>query len=79
MAKVAYGKGGIWGRWADYAKNPTGGNRLLKGLLSTKPDDFKHFTYSILSVVSGDKKIVLEAETRWKRKLGTRAYGLNDN
>ncbi len=75
----ASGQSGIWQRWSNYAKNPHGGNNLLKQLLEETPDAYKKFTYSILAVVSGDKKVVLTAEARWKLKLGSRAFGLNDN
>jgi len=71
----AYGKGGILGRWASYAKTGHAGNKLLKDL------DPHHFEFSILeispSTMSADD--VISRENRWKGCLGTREFGLNDN
>jgi len=71
----AYGKGGILGRWASYAKTGHAGNKLLKEL------DPHQFEFSILeispSTMSADD--VIARENRWKECLGTREFGLNDN
>lgn len=71
----AYGKGGILGRWASYAKTGHAGNKLLKKL---NPNQFE---FSILeispSTMSADD--VIARENRWKKCLGTREFGLNDN
>ncbi len=71
----AYGKGGILGRWASYARSGHAGNKYLKAL------DPHHFEFSILeicpSTMSADD--VIARENRWKTCLGTREFGLNDN
>ncbi len=71
----AYGKGGIFARWAAYAKTGHAGNKLLKDL------DPHQFEFSVLeispSTMSADD--VISRENRWKECLGTRAFGLNDN
>ena len=77
----AYGKGGIWHRWRYYSRNPTGGNKLIQELLSTSPDAFKNFQFTILRVLepSSTKDEVIWQETLLKKKLGSRAFGLNAN
>lgn len=77
----AYGGKGIWGRWANYALNPTGGNIMLASLLLTSPDAYRRFRYSLLEVLPGNslKEEVLRKESLYKKKLGTRAFGLNRN
>lgn len=71
----AYGDGGILGRWAAYARSGHGGNKLLKQL------DPRHFEFSVLeiapSTLSADE--VIARENRWKERLGTRMFGLNEN
>jgi hypothetical protein len=75
----AYGTGGIWGRWKSYAKSPSGGNQLLLERLEQKPNAFKDFQFSILRVLeSGATRDEVIAQEVWaKRKLGSRAFGLN--
>jgi GIY-YIG catalytic domain-containing protein len=71
----AYGTNGIFGRWATYSRNGHGGNKKLKSLNPV------NFEFSILEVApptsSADEVIV--RENRWKNRLGTRLFGLNDN
>jgi len=71
----AYGENGIFGRWSIYSQNGHGGNKKLKGL---NPNNFE---FSILEIApptsSADE--VIHRENRWKDKLGTREFGLNDN
>ena len=71
----AYGDNGIYGRWMSYAKNGHGGNVKLKKL---NPNNFE---FSILEIAtktaSADE--VIHRESRWKKKLGTREFGLNLN
>jgi hypothetical protein len=77
----AYGSGGIWARWQSYVKSPSGGNALLKKLLQASPGRYKHFQYSILRILepNATKEEVIQQETLTKRKLGSRAFGLNSN
>jgi hypothetical protein len=71
----AYGKGGILGRWASYAKSGHAGNKHLKAL---DPHDFEFSILEIsLSTMSADD--VIARENRWKECLGSREFGLNDN
>lgn len=77
----AYGAGGIWARWRSYAQCPSGGNKLLNKLLSARPKAYRDFQFSILRVLEAGaiRDEVLEQEAIIKRKLGSRAFGLNDN
>jgi hypothetical protein len=77
----AYGTDGIWGRWAAYAANGHGGNRLLEELVAKSDTYPDAFSYSVLQVLP--KTVVstetLEWECLYKEKLGSRAMGLNAN
>jgi hypothetical protein len=77
----AYGESGILGRWAVYAQTPHGGNNQLMELLAADPDYAKNFQFTVLQTLPKTltKNEVVEYETRWKKKLGTRAFGLNSN
>ncbi|HEX4024102.1 MAG TPA: GIY-YIG nuclease family protein [Steroidobacteraceae bacterium] len=77
----AYGQGGIWSRWSTYAHSAAGGNDLLRQLLDKHPRRERHFQFSILRVLepSCTKDDVLDQEKLNKRKLGSRAFGLNGN
>lgn len=77
----AYGTDGIWGRWSDYARDGHGGNTLLKDLVASDPDYPRAFSYSILQILPKTlaKDDVIEREGCYKRKLGTRATGLNSS
>ncbi|MCD6292171.1 MAG: GIY-YIG nuclease family protein [Deltaproteobacteria bacterium] len=71
----AYGKGGIFSRWSSYAKSGHGGNKYLKEL---NPEQFEFSVLEIASsIMSADE--VIERENRWKVRLRTREFGLNDN
>lgn len=77
----AYGKDGLLKRWTDYAKNGHGGNKLLEALVTADPDAKSRFTYSVLKIFTSglDKREALSVEDLYKRKLGSRAHGLNSN
>ena len=77
----AYGVGGFWKRWRGYVNSKSGGNILLKELLEKAPSRYKHFQFSILRVLEhgATKDEVLSEESLTKRKLGSRAFGLNSN
>lgn len=77
----ASGAGGILGRWTDYAHDGHGGNRRLRDLLESAPEAARHFQYSILRpmTTTTTKDEILAAELVHKRKLGSRAFGLNVN
>ena len=77
----AYGAGGIWARWRSYVKSPPGGNILLKQLLEKSPSRYKQFQFSVLRALepSATKDEVIDQEALIKKKLGSRAFGLNSN
>ena len=77
----AYGTGGIWARWKNYVNTPSGGNLLLKQLLAKSPSRYKQFQFSVLRVLepSATKDEVIDQEVLTKKKLGSRAFGLNSN
>jgi hypothetical protein len=75
----ASGTEGIWGRWAAYAHDGHGGNKLLKDLIANDSAYPAAFTYSILQILpkSFARTEVLRWEQRYKDKLGSQAKGLN--
>lgn len=77
----AYGEAGILGRWCAYANKPHGGNRQLKELLAHNVAHAKNFTFTVLRTLPKTltRNEVIAYEVLYKRKLGTRAFGLNSN
>jgi len=78
----AYGEGGIWGRWEDYAKSGHGGNKELVALLAEKGGEHaSNFLFSILEICDliATKDEVLARETHWKNVLLSREFGYNSN
>lgn len=77
----AYGAAGILGRWQEYARTKHGGNTQLRQLLKEHPDRYRSFRYSILRTLprTMTAKEVIQVEALYKKKLGTRAFGLNSN
>lgn len=75
---VALGQGGFLERFGAYERTGHGGNTLLKVRLTqhSAPMDI-----SILEVFGSavTQEQAYAAETRWKNKLGSRAFGLNAN
>lgn len=71
----AYGSGGLWGRWLNYAQTGHGGNKLLRDRDPTK------FQWSIVRTVSTtlSPRDVIRIEGHEKAKHGSRAIGLNGN
>jgi len=71
----ATGSEGFIGRWRGYLADGHGGNRLLR------KRGHRDYVVSILEIASPDMADgdVLKREEDWKRKLGTRAHGLNAN
>lgn len=76
-----YGGNGIWGRWISYAKNGNGGNKLLKELTKSDISYANNFQWSILTTLPKTitKDEAIKIETKYKNKLGSRAFGLNSN
>jgi|JI10StandDraft_1071094.scaffolds.fasta_scaffold151868_4 hypothetical protein len=75
----ASGASGLLARWHDYARTGHGGNKLLRTLISDDPAAALHFQFSIMRIMvpTTPRDEVLEAEKWMKRKLGSRAHGLN--
>lgn len=71
----ATGEGGFWRRWAEYRANGHGGNVALLG---REPSDFVASILEVAGSADSDRDI-LAAEAVWKRKLQSRALGLNRN
>lgn len=77
----ASGENGILGRWTDYANNHTGGDKLLIELMEKETNAYEHFQFTILRIIPKETRIddVIEIESLYKRKLGSRVFGLNAN
>lgn len=77
----AYGKEGLWQRWCEYAKSGHGGNKLLKELCANDPNYKKNFKFTVLQPLPSNvsTKEVIDIENLYKKKLGTRVFGLNAN
>jgi hypothetical protein len=77
----AYGAEGILGRWSTYAATGHGGNLLLRELTGAHSEHARNFSFTILRTLprTMTREEVLAYETLYKRKLGSRAYGLNAN
>ena len=77
----AYGKNGIWGRWANYAKTGHGGNKLLIDLLEKSSNTVNALQYSVLEILPGSSTAndAVAKENLWKEKLGSKINGYNDN
>lgn len=77
----ANGKGGIWHRWTEYIKTKTGGNKHLVDLCCNDNQYHKNFQFTVLQSLPSNitQKEILEIENLYKKKFGTRFYGLNAN
>ena len=71
----ATGDQGFLGRWHEYLDGSDGGNL---GLRSREPSDYQVSILQVAGSVDGRDKI-LAMEELWKRKLQSRAMGLNRN
>ena len=77
----AYGREGILGRWSHYASSGHGGNLLLRDAINNSRYGAKSFRFTILQTLpkTQTKNEVLAQEILFKKKLGSRAFGLNMN
>lgn len=77
----ASGGNGIWSRWEGYTRTGHNGNKALKALAKKNPDFANNFTFSLHHVFprTVSKNDVLYYESLLKNKLGSRAFGLNEN
>ena len=77
----ARGADGLLGRWRSYAKSGGhGGNVHLRTLVGDRSARAADLQFSILRTLPLDapREDVLAVESVYMRKLGTRAFGLND-
>lgn len=77
----AYGDDGIWGRWTSYVKtNGHGNNKTLKEFIALDSNYACNFCFSILMLLpkTVTSKQAIEKEELFKKKLGTRSFGLNN-
>lgn len=67
--------------WENYVRTRHGGNTMLKALVGKDPERARSFQFSILRTVPKTQaaREVIEIESCYKWKLGTRAFGLNVN
>ena len=77
----AYGQEGILGRWKSYAGNGHGENDQLLDLIQSDPTYANYFRFTVLRTLPKTitNREVIEYETLYKEKLGSRAFGLNSN
>jgi len=78
----ASGKDGIWGRWLSYSNDGHGGNILLEQLVNEDNTNFPTcFQYTILYTFTTNASAdeISSIETLYKKKLGSRVFGLNEN
>ena len=77
----AYGRGGLLGRWACYVDTHHGDNKLMRELICNYPERYHSFQFSILQILpktlTADEVIAIE--TRYKKKLLSVHFGLNEN
>ena len=79
---AAYGDEGICGRWSNYVfTNGHGNNKTLKELLEKDPNYAINFQFSILMLLPRTitPHEAIKKERLFKNKLGTNAFGLNNN
>jgi hypothetical protein len=78
----ASGNNGIWQRWNEYVTTGDGGDKLLEELLAKNGNAYKfNFQFTLLATLPGHLKPaeVIEYEDLYKKKLGSRVFGLNGN
>ena len=77
----AYGNRGLLERWECYVDTFHGNNKLMREVICDHPDRYQFFQFSILQIfsMSTPDDIIINAESLWKRKLGTKEYGMNAN
>lgn len=77
----AYGNRGLLERWKCYVDTFHGNNKLMREVICDHPDRYQFFQFSILQIfsMSTPDDIIINAESLWKRKLGTKEYGMNAN
>lgn len=77
----ACGKLGLWQRWGNYVATKHGNNKSLVELCDNDKDYYKNFTFSILQTLPSNigKGEIEKIEALYKKKFGTKVFGLNEN
>lgn len=77
----AYGSGGLLGRWACYVDTHHGNNKLMQELICNYPERYHSFQFSILQILPKTltAEEVISIETRFKKKLLSIQFGMNNN
>ncbi len=77
----AYGSGGLLSRWTCYIDTYHGHNKELKELICNYPERYHSFQFSILQILpktlTADE--VISIESRYKKKLLSKEFGMNAN
>jgi len=72
---LAAGSGGFWSRWEDYLASGHGGNQRMQEV----PADDYQVTILEVAASSANGEELASMESKWKRKLMSREFGLNAN
>ncbi len=77
----AYGERGVLGRWEEYVKTHHGGNKRMKEILKSTPEQYRNFQFSILQILPKNltDDDVIRIETIYKKKLLSIPFGMNEN
>lgn len=78
----AYRENGIFGRWEEYVNtNGHGNNKRLKELITKDKNYSRYFQFTILMTLpkTMTHTEVIKRESLFKKKLGTKSFGLNSN
>lgn len=80
----AYGDGGVWERWCEYAETGHGGNVELKTLVSDPTLEYcrRAFRFALLETrpIGVSNELIVSRESYWKNVLFSRGRdGLNRN
>jgi len=78
----AYRENGILGRWQEYVNtNGHGNNKRLKELIEKDKNYARNFQFTILMTLPKTMTSleVIKREQLFKKKLGSRLFGLNEN
>ena len=78
----AYRESGILGRWEEYVTtNGHGNNKQLKALMVKDKNHARNFQFTVMMTLpkTMTSTEVIDREILFKKKLGTRSFGLNSN
>ncbi|SDA15312.1 hypothetical protein SAMN02910447_00905 [Ruminococcus sp. YE71] len=77
----AYGEDGLFGRWCCYVNSHHGHNKKMKELICDYPERYHAFQFSILQILPKTliPEDVIKIESKWKSRLLSTKFGMNDN